>query len=120
MKLLCWNCGHALDDVPKPISRHEHCRECFEALHCCRLCQHYRSDINSRCHEDRAEPPMNKESGNFCEYFRPDTGAFSSRRPPHSEAAETRLDDLFSTPEREAHTPEDQARDKLNSLFTKP
>ena len=69
MTLQCWNCGRSLDDVPRPISRHEHCRDCFEALHSCRLCRHYRTDVNSRCNEERADPPMNKENANFCDFF---------------------------------------------------
>ena len=31
-KLICWNCGAALDGVPVPVSRHEHCPRCSEAL----------------------------------------------------------------------------------------
>lgn len=141
MKLLCWNCGHDLADVPRPISRHEHCRQCFEALHACRQCRHYRSDLNSRCLEDRADPPMNKENANFCDYFRPHGGAFSRQRPQRSEAAQSRLDSLFVTPDapeqtgepptdrvagppdQEApvtsKTPEELARDRLDSLFPK-
>ncbi|MEZ5551045.1 MAG: hypothetical protein R3E82_09175 [Pseudomonadales bacterium] len=145
MKLKCWNCGHDLDDVPRPISRHEHCRKCFEALHACRQCRHFRHDLNSRCFEDRADPPMNKENANFCDYFRPDGGAFSSRRPRRSEAAHSRLNSLFASgddpqedsgqtaeaptdpvdapAEKEApvspKTAEEQARDRLDSLFPK-
>lgn len=145
MKLRCWNCGHDLDDVPRPISRHEHCRKCFEALHACRLCRHYRSDLNSRCFEDRADPPMNKENANFCDYFRPDGGAFSSHRPQRSDTAHSRLDSLFASgddaaeeteqttnaptdtvdgaPEKETSvavkTAEEQAKDRLDSLFSR-
>ena len=142
MTLQCWNCGRSLDDVPRPISRHEHCRDCFEALHSCRLCRYYRTDVNSRCNEERADPPMNKENANFCDFFRPVGGVYSSKRSQRSGMAQSSLDSLFiaddrvetgtneseSSPAGEADSAktvdteldaEAAARARLNSLFSK-
>ena len=70
-ELLCWNCGTSLAALPLPISRHAHCEKCFEVLHCCRMCRHYEPDRRPYCDHERAEPPVEKETANFCEFFRP-------------------------------------------------
>ena len=137
--LVCWNCGTGLSEVPAPISRHEQCPVCFEALHCCRLCRHYRSDATGQCDEDRADPPVIKENANFCDWFKPGKGAFSGRRADRADAAKDRLEALFggdratdsegketvsddaSTSETAAkHTSaEEEARARLDELFGK-
>ena len=131
--LCCWNCGESLASIPRPISRHEQCPKCFEALHCCRLCRHYRTGITHQCDEDRADPPVVKENANFCDWFRPSNRAFSGGRPKRSEAAHDRLNALFGQPEAEeddesagpasggdeSPSPEAAARAKLDDLFSK-
>ena len=131
-ELSCWNCGASLKDVPRPVSRHEQCPACFEALHCCRLCRHYGTDITGQCDEDRADPPVVKENANFCDWFRPDAGAFSGDRSHRADAAKDRLQALFGS--EEASDPaggetekddeaegsvlkEDEVRSKLDDLF---
>ncbi len=129
--LACWNCGQSLEEVPRPISRHEQCPNCFEALHCCRLCRHYRVDITGQCDEDRADPPVVKENANFCDWFRPSPHAFSGRRVEKSSAARDRLAALFGEADdppagedREPASsptpvsPEEEARRKLDDLFS--
>lgn len=136
-ELVCWNCGATLAEVPRPISRHEQCPSCFEALHCCRLCRHYRLDITGQCDEDRADPPVVKENANFCDWFRPSTQAFSGGRVQKRADAEDRLKALFGDedapgdedtpgdPEQEAGStaeplsPEAAARARLDDLFSK-
>ena len=137
MALLCWNCGNDLSDVPRPISRHEHCKACGEALHCCRLCRNYRTDVTGDCDDERADPPVHKENANFCDYYKPRTDAFSSDRTDRSSAAKTELDALFAgddkTSNADVHdddqaaesdpeaddSPEASARAKLDELFGK-
>ena len=129
-ELRCWNCGESLKEVPRPISRHEQCPHCFEALHCCRLCRHYRADVTGRCEEDRADPPVIKENANFCDWFRPDSEAFSGAGVGKSVAAQDRLDALFGGPDTQADeddtgvppadpSSEDVAKSKLDDLFAK-
>ena len=139
--LHCWNCGADLAGIPRPISRHEQCPDCFEALHCCRLCRHYRVDVTGQCDEDRADPPVVKENANFCDWFRPAAGAFSGDRASRADTAKDRLQALFGSDadaepstggtdedpggDREAPesrppaTPEEEARARLNDLFDK-
>ena len=131
-ELRCWNCGADLDAVPRPISRHEQCPDCFEALHCCRFCRHYRTDVTGSCDEDRADPPVIKENANFCDWFRPDAGAFSGARTSRAGAAKDKLEALFGADEESAgdeeaggeaspasQSKEDEARARLDDLFRK-
>ena len=132
-KLLCWNCGISLEEIPRPISRHEHCPQCFEALHCCRLCRLYDPKITGQCDDERADPPVQKENANFCDYFRPRVGAFSTSTAEKSGKARSQLDELFGgadadpDPDRsgqdaaaDAPSSEDDAtRGKLEALFSK-
>ena len=133
-ELACWNCGADLAGVPRPISRHEQCPDCFEALHCCRLCRHYRTDVTGQCDEDRADPPVIKENANFCDWFRPAAGAFSGDRASRAGAAKDKLQALFGADEpveagdagdtsgeadSAPRTPEEEARARLDELFGK-
>lgn len=132
--LLCWNCGASLEAVPRPISRHEQCPTCFEALHCCRLCRHYRKDLTGECDEERADPPVVKENANFCDWFRPNVRAFAGARPARSASAQDKLNALFGEPDDaeapadestdhpaddEPLSPEAAARARLDDLFSK-
>jgi hypothetical protein len=131
-ELRCWNCGHSLAEVPRPISRHAQCDECFEALHCCRLCRHYRPEVTGQCDEERADPPVVKENANFCDWFRPASGAYADVRGSRRAAAENRLSALFGDADEDAETdqpdeadrqdpadPAEAARKKLDDLFSK-
>ena len=131
-ELRCWNCGADLDSVPRPISRHEQCPDCFEALHCCRFCRHYRTDVTGSCEEGRADPPVIKENANFCDWFRPDAGAFSGARTRRADTAKDKLQTLFGAEEAtsdpaedseatqpETPSKEDEARARLDDLFSK-
>lgn len=133
MNLVCWNCGASLDDIPRPISRHATCSACFNELHCCRLCKHYDPKRTMQCFEDRADPPLQKENANFCDFFSPRAEAFNAGSEVKSSAAKHQLDALFG-PSDEAETeetdasdeaasagedlsPEEAARKKLDDLF---
>ena len=134
--LQCWNCGETLEKLPKPISRHEHCQKCFEAVHCCRLCRHYQAQAAISCAEDRADPPANKENANFCDWFQAQPQAFSQPQGKRREHAKSQLDALFGgsdddqpvspgetdqepagSCDRSSST--DNARARLDSLFSK-
>ena len=137
---MCWNCGENLDDIPRPISRHATCPKCFNELHCCRLCRHYDASANMTCFEDRADPPLQKENANFCDFFSPRFGAFEQSTTDKSGQARESLDALFggdnAVAEPEATSPpgddvledddssaenslskEEAARRKLDDLF---
>ncbi len=126
--LRCWNCGTALDDVPLPISRHATCSACFNELHCCRLCRHYQPRATGvACDEDRADPPVVKESANFCDWFRPSPDAFSVQTAVRGDRARSKLDELFGGDATDAddsapptvQSQPDEARARLDALFEK-
>lgn len=122
--LVCWNCGASLDDIPRPISRHANCSACFEVLHCCRMCRHYMPEKRPYCDHERAEPPVEKESANFCDYFKP-TNRFSEKDTARSDQAKSELDALFGgdaidvteTDDVFDAPDEDDPLNKLNDLF---
>ncbi|XOV82521.1 MAG: hypothetical protein ACFHXK_16880 [bacterium] len=98
--LSCFNCGASLADEPLPISRQATCRSCFYELHCCRMCRHFDPANATRCHEDRAETPIEKEVANFCEYFDPaagrgPAGGNTDTGMDKAQQARQQLDDLF-------------------------
>ncbi len=104
--LVCWNCGLALSDIPLPISRHATCSGCFNELHCCRLCRHYDPERTSQCFEDRADPPLQKENANFCDFFAPRSGAYEADTGQAKGSAKAELEALFGAPESEEIQPE--------------
>ena len=128
-EIVCWNCGASLAEIPRPISRHANCPACFEDLHCCRLCRHYAPGITGQCEDDRTDPPIHKETANFCDFFRPVFGAYRARTGTKRDAARARLDALFETPESppdedragapDVSSKEEEARAKLDALFGK-
>ena len=99
--LECWNCGASLDELPRPITRHMNCPACFEDLHCCRMCRHYRGDATSPCDDERAEPPVYKEGANFCDFFRPASRGYRTGRRERQAQAKSRFAALFAPDDAE-------------------
>ena len=127
-ELKCWNCAASLAELPRPITRHMNCPACFEDLHCCRMCRHFREMASSACDEERAEPPVYKEGANFCDYFRPAGDGYRKGRNERQAQAKAGLDALFAdragqagegdAPEgQDTTSEEDAARRRLDALF---
>lgn len=117
--LVCWNCGASLAEVPRPISRHSNCPKCFEVLHCCRMCRRYAPGRPGDCDHDRTEPPVDKESANFCEYFLPAAGTYAAVEGARKDAAKSKLDALFGEGGGDASPDADQddTKSRLDDLF---
>ncbi len=121
--LVCWNCGKSLSDIPLPVSRHANCSACFEVLHCCRMCRHYAPDKRPYCSHERADPPIEKETANFCDYFKP-ANRFSGKVAERSGRAKSELDSLFGdtgdvldTASNEVDVDVPEPLNKLDDLF---
>ena len=106
-----------------PISRHDQCPACFEVLHCCRMCRFYSPGKTIDCEEERADPPVEKASANFCDFFRP-ANRFDSVRSGRGEQARDQLDSLFGATdpggaidEQPEGAPNNDALRKLDDLF---
>jgi len=94
----CWNCGRELAGLILPVSRHDYCPACGEALHCCRQCAEFDLRAPGQCRALRAEPPTDKTTANFCEWFRPEAGgpgAGGASNADAAAAARAKLDALF-------------------------
>lgn len=85
--LLCWSCGAALSGIPLPLGRREQCPRCTASLHACRQCVHFDPVANKACREPVADEVVDKEGGNFCDYFLP---RFGMERVADTEAARAR------------------------------
>ncbi len=124
-RIECWRCGTAVKSDQLPITRLEQCLHCHADLHVCRLCRSWNPRYTSKCSHDHAEPPLDRERANFCQYFRPAAGAFRSAGTPAGESARTGLEALFGeSPEEHAAdtsadsmTETERARQALDALF---
>ena len=114
-ELACWNCGESLAALPQPISRHNQCPKCFEDLHCCRLCIHFDPQNASRCFDDRAEPPMQKENANFCEYWHGNNNAFKPTHKTSGSEAKAKLNALFGNSDDNALGDSERRTDAENT-----
>lgn len=92
----CHNCGESwtLDGQP---GRGETCMKCRADLRVCLNCAHYDRNMAHQCRERRAEPVLEKDVGNFCEYFE---FALRNRQPKN-----------------ESNSRENVAREELKKLF---
>jgi hypothetical protein len=114
--LVCWKCGTSLATLPLPLSREAECPKCRAYMHSCRLCQFHNPRLTSQCDEERAEEVRDKEGANFCDWFRPRPDAHRSRGEEKTQAAKTRLDDLFGGTQTSGDKAE-APRDRLSDLF---
>ncbi len=67
--------------------RSETCFQCRMDLRVCLNCEHFDQRAAYQCRERRAEPVMEKERANFCEYFEMTERPFNNQ-PKQSNAAE--------------------------------
>jgi len=87
----CWKCGASLAHLSLPFGRIEQCKACGADLHVCRLCADYDPHVAQQCREPTAEEVHDKTRANFCDHFRPRTGAW---QPADTRAAADALSEL--------------------------
>ena len=88
----CHHCQQEVDTKER-IGRGEMCTGCGANLRCCRNCMFYDTSYASACREPQAEPVVDKETGNFCDFFAP--GKQQGQRSATVTDARTRLEALF-------------------------
>src|SRR5690606_33682829 len=93
--LHCWRCGESLAELPLPLSRRDECPKCRAELHVCRMCTHYAPRLIRGCDEDDAPDVRDKETANFCDYYKPSPAAFDAGRSSADAAARAELERLF-------------------------
>jgi hypothetical protein len=124
-RIECWRCGTAVKSDQLPLTRLEQCLHCHVDLYVCRLCRSWNPRYTSKCSHDHAEPPLDRERANFCQYFRPAAGAFRNAGAPSGETARTGLEALFGAGSEEPGsdtstdnmTETERARRALDDLF---
>jgi hypothetical protein len=129
--LVCQSCGASVR-YDEPIPRDAECPGCRRDLRCCRNCRHYDVSFNNACTESMADPVVEKERRNFCEYFYFSRAAFRAGATAEAREANARakLEALFGggsgaapKPRETAAPPTDraaEARRKLDALFGPP
>ena len=94
MTRACYRCGRDIGAIER-VGRRDACLGCGVDLHCCRNCRFYDAACHNQCREPQAERQVDKECGNFCDYF-----SFAERRATTASTA-TRardaLDELFAS-----------------------
>ncbi len=89
----CYHCARALS-LQDRVGRRDTCPECGVDLRCCRNCLFYDPRAAQACQEPNTDHQIDKEIGNFCEYF-----AFAEERRLQSSAtassARAQLEALF-------------------------
>jgi len=76
--LVCWKCGAALATLSLPLRRLDECPQCRAELHVCRICVDYDRRVAKHCREPTAEEVRDKEHANFCDHWKPRSGAYQA------------------------------------------
>lgn len=111
---VCRHCGAPVT-IAEPLPRDAECASCGRDLRACVQCRFYDPAYNNSCRETEAEPVVEKERRNFCEFFsfaRGPTGKTESSQ--RQSEARARLDALFGGGRP---TEEGDARARLEALF---
>jgi hypothetical protein len=121
MSLVCWKCGNSLADLSLPLRRLDECKKCSAELHVCKLCEFYSVAVAKHCRETVAEEVKDKERANFCDYFKPQPNAYSTRSQDAAAKAKADLDAMFGGAKPAAGEPSaaDKAKAELEKLFGK-
>ncbi len=91
-KSACWRCGAAID-AGRTVGRRDACLACGSDLRCCRNCAFFAPAANNQCREPQAERQVDKERGNFCDWFA--LGGAGKPAADPAAAAKAKLDALF-------------------------
>ena len=123
-ELSCYRCGGSLAGLSLPLSRLDLCPHCGVHLHVCRMCSHYAPRLPEACDEDDAEEVRDKQTANFCDYFKPDPHVFDGRERQADQHARQALDALFgqsgAPAERDSNAASgDSDRQAAEDLFSK-
>jgi hypothetical protein len=68
----CWSCGRELE--ASDYGRETNCLGCGRPTRVCLNCRWYAPSRPNACEEPVAEPVMQKDRANFCNFFEPASG----------------------------------------------
>ncbi len=90
--IACFRCGKPIAE--NNLGRQDSCTHCGADTRCCRNCKHHDRSHNNECREEQAPRQVEKEKGNFCEWFQPGAGSVSAAAPP-KDALKSAAEALF-------------------------
>ncbi len=92
---VCYQCSRDIGPLQR-IGRRDTCLHCRADLRCCLNCTFYDSTSHNQCREPQAERQVDKQAGNFCEYFSFRIGRSLKPDGGPKDSARARLDALFA------------------------
>jgi hypothetical protein len=97
MERVCHHCAHDIGTIDR-VGRRDACLHCGADLHCCLNCTFHDPTCHNQCREPQAERRVDKQAGNFCDYF---SFRIGRRGAANTSASGTRarLDALFKKPQ---------------------
>jgi hypothetical protein len=72
----CHRCGKAIAE--NNLGRQDSCEHCGADTRVCKNCKNYDRNYNNECREEQAPRQVEKEKGNFCEWFQARSGGSGS------------------------------------------
>jgi hypothetical protein len=90
----CHRCGRDIGALER-VGRRDTCLHCGSDLHCCLNCGFYDTACHNQCREPEAERQVDKQAGNFCDYFSFRRGAATAPQMSAQQRAKSQLDALF-------------------------
>lgn len=78
----CWHCQRDL--FRADFGREALCLGCGKNTHVCRNCRFYAPNRPNQCQEPLVERVLDKQRGNFCDYFMPTQAAATGAGGPAS------------------------------------
>lgn len=90
---VCYHCGGTIENS-RP-GRSDECSRCGRPLRVCKNCRFFDKAAASQCREPQAEAVADKESPNFCEWFRIADTAASETAAAKKDGARQRFEALF-------------------------
>jgi ribosome-binding protein aMBF1 (putative translation factor) len=93
--LSCWKCGASLAELTLPLRRLDECPRCHAELHVCRMCVDYDTRVAKHCREPTAEEVSDKTRANFCDHFKPRSGAYTPPNTAEVDRVRAELEKLF-------------------------
>jgi hypothetical protein len=93
----CHKCKAAITVDHKSIGRKDACSFCRSDLRCCLNCRHHHLPTHTQCQEPQAEPVLDKERSNFCDFFMFREVSVGSQKNGDLKTIRKKLDDLFKS-----------------------
>jgi hypothetical protein len=93
-KGFCHHCGHVLEFEEK-VFRNDTCSNCGSDVCCCLNCSEYSETAPNQCREPEADKVSVKDRRNFCDYFKLQEGAGTSKAADKAAEARRKLEALF-------------------------